>query len=146
MGIFFWIFSGLQGLVFLLFLVYTVFLGIWMIAIVTHDSPDAGQKALYPGVIFLIFLVYSFLILVSVLIHIVAGYGLRKGRSWARRWGIVGSIAAVCSIFFGGIMLFPFGLGLGIYCLWFLFSEQGKHFPGGSVQHSYGSQPAGEWG
>ncbi len=49
---------------------------------------------------------------------IIAGYGLFKLRSWGRTAGIVAAICLLLSI--------PFGTALGIYALWFFFSEEGK--------------------
>lgn len=49
---------------------------------------------------------------------LVAGYGMLKGKSWARMAGMVA----------GGISLigFPLGTALGVYALWFLTNDEGK--------------------
>jgi len=46
---------------------------------------------------------------------LVAGYGLLKGKGWARTWGIISAVVASMS--------FPFGTALCVYTLWFLFGE-----------------------
>src|SRR5688572_4648926 len=50
----------------------------------------------------------------------IAGYGLLKGKKWAKIWAI---IAAVLS---GG--QFPMGTAVTVYTFWFLFSEPGKQY------------------
>jgi hypothetical protein len=50
----------------------------------------------------------------------VAGYGLRKGKSWARIWAIVACIMACMS--------FPLGTAVGVYGLVFIFGDAGKAY------------------
>jgi hypothetical protein len=87
------------------------------------------------GTVFIIFtVVFTPIILIIAGIAFAAGWKLIKEKSGARTWGIVASIVALCG--------FPLGTALGIYGLWFFFSDQGKHFyaNGGNGQ-MYGSQP-----
>jgi hypothetical protein len=51
---------------------------------------------------------------------IVAGYGLRKGRSWAKIWTIIACVLAVMSV--------PLGTAVGVYGLWFVFGDAGKAY------------------
>jgi hypothetical protein len=49
---------------------------------------------------------------------LIAGYGMLKGKSWAKLWAIIaGAIAG---------MSFPLGTALCVYTFWFLFSGGGK--------------------
>jgi hypothetical protein len=55
---------------------------------------------------------------------LLAGYGMLKGKSWARVWGIIAACVEALS--------FPFGTALCVYTLWFLFGEgQNFHRAGG---------------
>lgn len=51
---------------------------------------------------------------------VIAGYGLRNDRSWAKIWAIVACCLAVLSI--------PFGTALGVYGFWFIFGDAGKNY------------------
>ena len=62
----------------------------------------------------LIALVYGMMTVPSL----VAGFGLLKGRKWARTASIISAVLA------GG--QFPIGTAVCVYTFWFLFSEPGK--------------------
>lgn len=67
--------------------------------------------------------VFIFIIIISVLLMIpafVAGYGLRKGKSWAKVWTII-----ACSL---ATLSFPLGTALGVYGLWFILGDEGKAY------------------
>lgn len=79
------------------------------------DTTQAGIGAL--GAIFtLVF--YGILALIFVLPPSLASWKLLKRRRGARLWGIIASIVLLIS--------FPFGTALGVYGLWFFFSDQGR--------------------
>lgn len=71
-----------------------------------------------------IFIVLAFIVapimLILAGINITAGYKLYKEKAGARIWGIVASILCIWSI--------PLGTALGVYGLWFTFSEEGKSY------------------
>jgi hypothetical protein len=54
----------------------------------------------------------------------IAGYGLRKRKSWAKLWGIIAGVVAGMS--------FPLGTALCVYSIWFLIGEGGKELYGES--------------
>jgi hypothetical protein len=82
------------------------------------QKPNESDPALIMGILIFVFaMAFIFTILFSIP-KIVAGYGLRKQRSWARTWAIVASIMACMS--------FPFGTAIGVFGLVFLFSDEGK--------------------
>ena len=81
----------------------------------TGDSTQAGIGIL-GGVLTLIF--YGVLFAIFVLPVAWASWKLFKQRRRARLWGIIASILL--------LPVLPFGTVIGIYGLWFLFSEQGK--------------------
>ncbi len=81
----------------------------------TGDSTQAGIGIL-GGIFALLF--YGVLFVIFVFPVAWASWKLFKLRPRARFWGIVASILA--------LPLFPLGTALGVYGLWFFFSEQGK--------------------
>jgi hypothetical protein len=78
-------------------------------------EPDPAFVMVILIVAFAIALVFTVLFSIP---KIVAGYGLRKQKPWARTWAIVASIMACMS--------FPFGTAIGVFGLVFLFSDEGK--------------------
>lgn len=82
------------------------------------QKPGEPDPAVIMAILIVAFaLAFVFTILFSIP-KIVAGYGLRKQKTWARTWAIVGSIMACMS--------FPFGTAIGVFGLVFLFSDEGK--------------------
>lgn len=81
----------------------------------TGDSTQAGIGIL-GGIIALVF--YGVLFAIFVFPVAWASWTLFRLRSRARFWGIVAAILV--------LPLFPLGTALGVYGLWFLFSEPGK--------------------
>jgi len=74
------------------------------------------------GVLAVVF--YFVLGLFFVLPISLASWKLFKRRPYARLWATIASILVLA--------VMPFGTALGIYCLWFLFSAQGKQFQSSS--------------
>ena len=83
----------------------------------TGDSTQAGIGIL-GGVLSLVF--YGVLFVIFVFPVAWAAWKLFKLRPRARIWGIIASILM--------LPVMPLGTALGVYGLWFLFSEQGKQF------------------
>ncbi len=81
----------------------------------TGDSTQAGVGIL-GGILTLLF--YGALFLIFVFPVAWASWKLFKLRPRARPWGIVAAILV--------IPLFPLGTALGVYGLWFFFSEPGR--------------------
>lgn len=81
----------------------------------TGDSSQAGIGIL-GGVLTILF--YGVLFLIFVFPVAWASWKLFKLRPRARLWGIIASILI--------LPVMPLGTALGIYGLWFFFSEQGK--------------------
>ena len=72
------------------------------------------------GILMVVFVfVLAFTILFSIP-KVVAGYGLRNEKPWARIWAIIASVMACMS--------FPFGTAIGVFGLVFLFGEEGKRY------------------
>lgn len=129
LGMLFWIYGGIQ-LIVLLFLFLFIFSMFYEHYEFMAPSDIAYLWTNSLGRILLIFfLIYTVFGLASVVVNIIAGFGLRKEQKWARRWGVIGSVIACCSLLFGNLFVFALGAALGAYCLWFLFGEKGRHFP-----------------
>lgn len=82
------------------------------------QKPGEPDPAVFMGILIFAF---AFALIFTILFSIpkiVAGYGLRNNKPWARTWAIVGSIMACMS--------FPFGTAIGVFGLVFLFSDDGK--------------------
>lgn len=119
LGLFFWLYTGLNVL--LVLIIGIVYVGIFG-AVVSTAPQKAGDP---PPEIVMVILAAAFIfaLVFTVLFSIpkiVAGYGLRKNKPWARVWAIVGSIMACMS--------FPIGTAIGVFGLVFLFSDEGKLF------------------
>src|SRR5688572_28633234 len=117
LGLFFWLYTALNVVVIVgIAVVYIAIFGV----VFTSQPQNAGAPPteLIVGILAAVFgFVLIFTLLFSVP-KLVAGYGLRKGKPWARVWAIVASIM-LC-------MSFPLGTAIGVFGLVFLFSDEGK--------------------
>src|SRR5436305_9802382 len=134
LGLLFWIFTGIQVLlVGALGIIWVVFFSV-IFSTVPHRANDPSPVVFLPFLI-----VIMVIILVSTLLFsipkLIAGYGLRTEKSWARVWAIIACCMAVMSV--------PLGTALGVYGLIFIFGEDGKRYFEGS---EYGRIPAGASG
>ena len=119
LGLFMWIFAGLQiGFIALIAIFYVAIFG--FIAANMGNTPHRADEP-PPEAILGIFVVVMIFVLVITLAFmipkIVAGYGLRKGKSWAKVWTIIACVLAVMSV--------PLGTAVGVYGLWFVFGDAG---------------------
>jgi hypothetical protein len=119
LGLFFWLLTGFQ--VFLIGFVAIIYFFIF--GAVMMNAPHKASDP-PPELIFGIMVgVMIFLLVITALFSIpkvVAGFGLRKERPWAKGWAIVACIMALLSA--------PFGTAVGVYGLWFIFGESGKAY------------------
>ncbi len=119
LGLLFWIFAGFNVvLVAVIAVVYVVIFGA-VFSNMPHKAGEPGPEMVLPLLIIIFAFVLLFVILFSIP-KIVAGYGLRNEKSWARVWAIIASIMACMS--------FPFGTAIGVFDLVFLFGDDGKRF------------------
>ncbi len=82
-----------------------------------HGDPPPEIFLGLMGVVFLIIIVINVLLMIPAF---VAGYGLRKEKSWAKVWAVIACCLAILS--------FPLGTALGVYGLWFIFGDLGKAY------------------
>ncbi len=125
LGILFAVYLGLQ----VLGLIVGVIAAVFMFGFIAQSAPPGEQMPMaFMSVIMVVAFAISALLLIPIA---MATWGLLKQRPNARFWTIFGSIVALLS--------FPLGTALGIYGLWFMFSDEGRALYLG--QHDYHSPP-----
>ena len=119
LGLFFWIFTGFQILIiaFIAIIYFVVFGAI--IATVPHKSGEPGPEIILP-ILLVVMVIVGIMTALFSIPKVVAGFGLRNEKSWARIWAIIASAMAVLS--------FPLGTALGVWGLIFLLGEDGKRY------------------
>lgn len=119
LGLLFWLFTAFNIVIIAIIgVIYTALFGI-IFSTVPQKAGDPPPE-LIMGIIMVVFVfVLIFTVLFSVP-KIIAGYGLRRNKPWARTWAIVSSIICCLS--------FPIGTGIGVFGLVFLFSDEGKRY------------------
>src|SRR5580765_5492854 len=119
LGLFFWLFTGLQVLVLLLIgIIYFVVIGI-LVASVPHKPGEPGPEIMLP-ILFVVMVIIGVFVAIFSIPKVVAGYGLRREKSWARIWATIACCMALLS--------FPLGTALGVWGLIFLFGDEGKRY------------------
>ena len=119
LGLFFWLLTGFQLLVIGLIGLLYIFIFGAVFASVPAKKGDPPPEL----IIGIVIAVVAILLLTTILFaipKIVAGYGLRHDKKWARIWTIIACCMAVMS--------FPFGTAIGIFGLVFMFGDTGKAY------------------
>ncbi|MEZ5425691.1 MAG: hypothetical protein R2747_05460 [Pyrinomonadaceae bacterium] len=140
LGLFFWIYAGIQlfviGFSGVMMFLWT---GIMFSEFSRHSS--AQHSANFPqffGMMGVIMVFAVFMGLILLIPKFVAGYGLRKDKSWAKVWAIIGCCLAVLNA--------PLGTALGIYGFWFIFGDLGKeYFDGPQIDNVPNPPPPQSW-
>ena len=119
LGLLFWIYTAFSiVLVGVIAAIYIAIFG-FVFTQVPQKAGDPPPELIMSILIIAFLFAFFFTILFSVP-KIVAGYGLRKEKSWAWTWALVASIMACMS--------FPIGTGIGVFGLIFLLSDEGKRY------------------
>jgi hypothetical protein len=119
LGLFFWLLTGLQVVIIgLIGLFYVVIFGA-VIASAPHKA-DGPPPEMFFGFIVFFMVVIAIMTALFSIPKVVAGYGLRKEKSWAKIWAIIACIMACMS--------FPLGTAVGVYGLVFIFGDAGKAY------------------
>ena len=104
------VYGGLQALITLAMIGFLVF-----ILGAMSSAPGGGEDAGF----FIAFMLFFVLLMLAFTIpSFVAGYGLRKRKSWAKLWGLIAGVIAGMS--------FPLGTALCAYSIWFLIGDAGR--------------------
>ncbi len=119
LGLFFWIFTGFQILIiaFIAIIYFVVFGAI--IASVPHKPGEPGPEVILP-ILLVVMVIIGIMTAIFSIPKVVAGFGLRNEKSWARIWAIIACCMAVLS--------FPLGTALGVWGLIFLLGDDGKRY------------------
>ena len=119
LGLLLWLLTGLQILIigFIAIIYFFVFGAI--IASAPH-RPNDPPPELFFGVMLVVMVVLGAMTCMFAIPKVVAGYGLRSGKSWAKTWAIIACVMAC--------MTGVFGIAVGVYGLVFIFGEQGKAY------------------
>ena len=119
LGLLFWLLTGFQiAIVGLIGVFYVFFFGI-IFSSMPHRPNDPPPEMFLPIMIFVVAILLISTLAFSIP-KVVAGYGLRKEKSWARVWAIVACCMAVMSV--------PLGTAVGVYGLIFLLGDNGKAY------------------
>lgn len=119
LGLFFWLFTALNVvLVLAIGIIYVSLFGV----IFSQTPQKAGDPPpeLIIGILAAVFFVALIFTVLFSIPKVIAGYGLRKHKPWARIWAIIASIMCCLS--------FPIGTAIGVFGLVFLFSDEGKAY------------------
>jgi hypothetical protein len=99
--------------------VSTLALGVGAVALIASASRGGGAGQVAAGVTAAVFTTLAVIAIVWGAAHVVVGVPLRRHRPRARIMALVlGSV---------DLLLLPYGTALGVYALWVLLSERGKH-------------------
>ena len=119
LGLFFWLFTALNVLI----IVGISALYVAIFGFVFSQQPQRAGDPPPEFIIGILAIVFVFILVFTLLFSvpkIIAGYGLRKGKSWAKTWAIIASVMTCMS--------FPIGTAIGVFGLVFLFSDEGKQY------------------
>jgi len=115
LGIFFLINGGLS--IIGAFIIALFYGGIGAILV---SNSRKSEDAAIGGIFVVAAIVAVVFVTIFAVFYLFTGWKLYKAQSIGRILGIVGS--SLC------LLSFPLGTALGVYGLWFLLGEQGKHF------------------
>ena len=119
LGLLFWLLTAFQLLLVGLIGVFYVFLFGFIFSMPQGRNPPPPPEVVLP-IIVVVVAVILFMTLLMAVPKIVAGYGLRKEKSWAKVWAMIASIMACMNV--------PFGTAVGVYGLIFILGDNGKAY------------------
>ncbi|MFM9905241.1 MAG: hypothetical protein ACKVQJ_11800 [Pyrinomonadaceae bacterium] len=119
LGLFFWLFTGFN--VIIVGLIAIIYIGVFgtIFSQMPRKAGEPGPEVILPILIVVFLFVFIFTALFSIP-KIIAGYGLRNHKPWARIWAIIASVMCCLS--------FPIGTAIGVFGLIFLLSDDGKNY------------------
>ena len=119
LGLFFWLFTAFNILIVaIIAIVYVALFGV-IFTQAPHKAGDPPPEFIM-GIIMAIFIFALIFTVLFSIPKVIAGYGLRKNKPWARIWAMIASIMCCLSL--------PFGTAIGVFGLIFLFSDDGKRY------------------
>lgn len=119
LGLFFWLYTAFNVVIIVaIAVIYIAIFGV--VFSVQPQSANDPPPGLVMGIMALVFIILLVFTLLFSVPKMVAGYGLRKGKPWARVWSVVASVMLCTS--------FPLGTAIGVFGLIFLLSDEGKYY------------------
>lgn len=119
LGILHLVYGGMQALFMLMMIgLFALFIGSM------SRAPGGGGGGSEAGIFLAVMTVVMLISLAFTIPSFIAGYGLRKRKSWAKLWGIIAGVVAGMS--------FPLGTALCVYSIWFLISDAARELYGDS--------------
>ena len=119
LGLFFWLLTGFQ--LFLVGVIGVIYIFIFgaVFSSMPHKAGDPPPEMFIPVIILVVGIIFVMTLLFAVP-KIIAGYGLRGEKSWAKVWAIVACVVACMNV--------PFGTAVGVYGLIFILGDNGKAY------------------
>jgi hypothetical protein len=130
LGLFFWIYSGLQAIFALFYIVIILIYGVSgvMMLVSARNTSDAAPAFGMMMVFVIFFVVILLLGVVSMVLNIRAGKQLRGEGIASKNAIMAASIGSIVSFICGGICILPFAIAMGVYGIWFAVSEAGNAY------------------
>lgn len=130
LGLLLWIYAGIQVFFALLILFIVLLYGISGIVMMAtaRNASDAVPAAVITVVYVAIFVVLLVFGVTSIILNVKAGRQLRSDTIASKNLVIASAIGNFLSFMCGGMCLAPFGIGLGIFGLWFVLSDTGRAY------------------
>lgn len=130
LGLFFWIYSGLQAVFALFYVAIILIYGVsGVLMLVNARNASDAAPAFGMIIVFVIFFAIILLLgVVSMVLNIKAGKQLRGPGIASKNAIIAASIGSIVSFICGGICILPFAVAMGVYGIWFAVSETGNAY------------------
>lgn len=142
LSIFAWVYAAIQSIFVCIYLLLILIYGGLGIAMALDAKGNDTAGLIMFGFIVLLFGFVAIMGIVCVIANIRLGKRLRSERPLTPRSMIVTAILNCVSWACGGILLMPFGIGLGVYTIWFSQWDAGKAFlDGRELQPNYAFPP-----
>lgn len=136
LGVLLWVYVAIQTLLVGFLAIFYVGIFGTMMSSMPHRANEPNPEAFF-GIIVGVMVFVFVLTLLYMIPKVVAGYGLRHDKSWAKIWTIIACCLAVLSV--------PFGTAVAVYGFWFIFGDEGKAYfdgRGGANDFSPAQPPA----
>lgn len=130
LGLFFWIYSGLQACMVLFYIAMILMYGVSgvLTLINARNSSDAAPAVIVMVVFVVIFGIIMGLGVTSMVLNIRAGKQLRGPGIASKNAILAASIGSIVSFICGGICILPFAVAMGAYGIWFAVSDTGNAY------------------
>ncbi len=129
LSIFSFIIGGLQMLLSLLIGIYALFAGLGTFAALFDRKAGNDGEAYIFGIVAAIFAIFTILGFIVSVVNLYMGFRLRKPKAVGKALLVVASGLNSLNLLWGGLL----PCAMGIYGLWFAFSNEGRTYFAGNV-------------